>query len=364
MPKIQVLIIDDAVVVRKVLSDALGADPAIEVMATAANGKIGLAKITQQAPDLVVLDIEMPVMDGLTTLTEIRKSHPDLPVIMYSTLTERGAMATLDALERGASDYVAKPSNTGSIDAAKAVIAEELVPKIKALGRRTATPGGPASALASVPRPAPRVANVPDGGAPRRVDIVVIGASTGGPNALPEVVKHFPADLPVPVVLVQHMPPLFTQMFAERLDRNCGLTVTEGKDGDPVRAGNFLVAPGDFHLIVQRKGTDLVARTHQGPQVNSCRPAVDLLFQSVAEIYGPHVLGVMLTGMGQDGLRGSERIREHGGYVIAQDEATSTVWSMPGCVAKAGLANQVLPLGAIGAEVARLCRVGRTAAAA
>lgn len=360
MSNIRVLVIDDAVVVRKVLSDAINEAPGLEVIATASNGKIGLSKLSQQQPDVVILDIEMPEMDGLTTLTEIRKLYPKLPVIMYSTLTERGAMATLDALERGASDYVAKPSNAGSMEMAKQVINEELIPKIKALA------GTPAASPAEAPaaRPAPRVVPAAPPSGPRRVDVVAIGASTGGPNALPEVVTHFGADFPVPVVCVQHMPPLFTKMFADRLNRNTALEVHEAEDGDAVRSGRMAVAPGDFHMITKRQGTDILLRLHQGPQVNSCRPAVDVLFQSVAEIYGPHVLGVVLTGMGQDGLRGCEVIRANGGQVVVQDEATSTVWGMPGFVAKAGLADEVLPLDAIGAKIVQLCKAGRTLRAA
>lgn len=360
MPDIRVLIVDDAVVVRKVLTDALGAEAGIAVAGTASNGEIALQRLSQLQPEVVVLDIEMPVMDGLATLTALRKDYPRLPVIMYSTLTERGANATLDALQRGASDYVTKPSNTGSLEVAQQVVRAELVPKIRALAEAYVQSGGDA---VPAPPPAPRpVPAAPVGG--QRVDCVVVASSTGGPNAIPEVIKHLPADLPVPVLCVQHMPPLFTKMFADRLNTNVPLEAFEAADGDAVRAGTFAVAPGDYHMIVQRQGAEVTLRTHQGPPVNSCRPAADLLFQSAAQVYGPHILGVVITGMGQDGLRGCEHIREAGGQVLAQDEATATVWGMPGYVAKAGLAQAVLPLGQIGPEIARLCALGRSVARA
>lgn len=343
MAKTRVLIADDSVVIRRLLSDCLGQDPEIEVAATASNGSIALSKIEQVNPDLVTLDIEMPVLNGLQTLAAIRKTHPRLPVIMFSTLTERGAATTLDALALGANDYVAKPSNTGSVAVSVQVLKEELIPKIKALCRRTP----------STPKLSPSFAGtrvLPSG----QISAVAIGVSTGGPNALSEVLPHLARPFPVPVLLVQHMPPLFTRMLAERLSAISSRSVYEAHSGAVVHASEVWIAPGGYHMEVHREEETIRVLTHQGPPENSCRPAVDVLFRSIAQTFGPGALAVVLTGMGQDGLRGCERIREAGGRVLVQDEATSVVWGMPGAVAQAGLADRVLPLQDIPTEINRL----------
>lgn len=352
MRKIRILVVDDSVVVRRMVTDALDADPALEVVGFAANGRIALSKITQVNPDLVTLDIEMPEMDGLEALRELRKTHPKLPVIMFSTLTERGAAATLDALAYGANDYVTKPSNVGSAAAALERIREQLIPKIKACCPQGSAPSLRPAAAGSAPSPAPKAWPMIE---TRRweapAQIVAIGVSTGGPNALADVIPQLPAGLPVPVVIVQHMPPIFTKMLAERLASKSQIRVEEGRPGEILEPGHAWLAPGDFHMAVERSGTSVHLITHRAPPENSCRPAVDVLFRSVAEAYGPRALGVVMTGMGQDGLRGSERIREAGGRVLAQDEATSVVWGMPGFVAQAGLAEKVVPLDQIAAEI-------------
>lgn len=363
MRPIRVLVVDDAVVVRRLVSDTVAADPAIEVVGAAANGQIALAKIGQLAPDVVILDIEMPVMDGLQTLAELRKTHPRLPVVMFSTLTERGASATLDALSLGASDYVTKPSNTGSVTVALKRISDELIPKIKALapGLGTVRPDARrAVAAPPVSRPVPgRPAIAPPAAAgtvrsaPGRVDVVAIGVSTGGPNALAEVLPALPADLRVPVVVVQHMPPLFTKLLAERLDGKSAIDVHEGASGDVLRPGGAWIAPGGMHMLVERRGTSVRLRLTEDPPENSCRPAVDPLFRTVAAAYGGNCLAVVLTGMGQDGLVGSQDVVAAGGQVIAQDEETSVVWGMPGYVAGSGLADAVVPLGAVAGEIVR-----------
>lgn len=353
MPKIRVLVVDDAVVIRRMVADELAADPAIEVVGTAANGKIALTKLTQVNPDLVILDVEMPELDGLATLREIRKTHPKLPVIMFSALTERGAEATLDALALGATDYFAKPSGNCGPEASLRVIREELIPEIKALCGRTGAATTPAPLPTTMPSPfAPRLGVV---------EVVAIGTSTGGPNALAEVLGGLPADFPVPVVIVQHMPPMFTRLLAERLSAHSRLTVEEGRMGGVLRRGHARLAPGDFHMSLAREGVQVRVQVHQGPPENSCRPAADVLFRSVAQVFGANSLAVVLTGMGQDGLRGCEAIRAAGGQVIVQDEATSVVWGMPGFVARAGLADRVLPLGLVGPEIVRRVRAGRGA---
>ena len=355
MPKIRVLIVDDSVVIRMLVSDCLSADPDIEVVGTAANGQIGLAKITQVNPDLVTLDIEMPVMDGLETLAAIRKTHKRLPVIMFSTLTERGAGATLDALSLGASDYVTKPANVGSVGVAKDRISNELIPKIKALcGRQAPAPASSPARLAAVsPKPlATRAATI------ARPEILAIGVSTGGPNALAALLPGLARNFPVPIVIVQHMPPLFTRLLAERLAAVSAFPGHEGVAGALLRPGEIWVAAGGSHMEVTRAADGIRLRTHDGPPENSCRPAVDVLFRSVAQVFGSRALAVVLTGMGQDGLRGCEHIREAGGQVLAQDEATSIVWGMPGAVSQAGLADKVLPLHDLAAEINRRVQAG------
>ncbi len=362
MPKIRVLVVDDAVVIRKMIADVLARDPEIEVAGTAANGRIALQRIPQVNPDLITLDVEMPEMDGLATLKEIRKVYPKLPVIMFSTLTARGGVTTLEALALGATDYVTKPANVGGINEGLARLEAELVPKIKTHCRhcRAGLPPGEHTEfvrrLKPVPLP-PRVVNSP-------IEIVTIGTSTGGPNALAEVFRQFPADFPVPIVVVQHMPPTFTALLAERLSAQSAVKFTEGREGEVLQAGHGYIAPGGKHMEVQRAGTKVILHLQEGPPENSCRPAVDVLFRSVAATYGAATLGIVLTGMGQDGLRGAELIRERRGQVLAQDEASSVVWGMPGCITQAGLADKVLPLDQVCAEIVRRVRESRLQRAA
>jgi two-component system chemotaxis response regulator CheB len=353
MAPITVLVVDDSVVMRRLVSDILAEDPGIEVAGTAANGKVALAKIPQLNPDVVTLDIEMPVMDGLETLVALRALYPKLPVIMFSTLTERGASATLDALERGASDYVSKPANVGSVTASMDTVRAQLIPKIKALAARAH--GVPVRAPAAVPtRP---LTMAPPRGPAGQVDAVVIGVSTGGPDALTTLISALPKDFPVPIVVVQHMPPVFTALFAKRLDTKSPLSVSEARAGDRLEPGTVLIAPGDYHVRLRSDKLGVVTQLDQGTPENYCRPSVDVLFRSAPETFGAGVLAVVLTGMGSDGAKGAARIVEAGGSVIVQDAATSVVWGMPGAVVSAGLAAEVLPLGdmarAIQARVSR-----------
>jgi len=369
---IRVLIVDDSVVIRKILSDALGQDPDIEIAGVAANGRIALQKIPQTNPDLLTLDVEMPEMDGLQTLKALREKYPRLPVIMFSTLTERGATATLEALSLGATDYVTKPANVGSVTIAQDRIREELLPKIRALTGRFAMPERPVpSSSANGPAAvANKVSTVLKAAPPKkptsgnRIDCVCIGVSTGGPNALLDLMPRFHAEFPVPIVIVQHMPPIFTKSLADRLKAKSRLDVQEAGPGQALKPGQALIAPGGFHLVVRRDGTRVVTAVNEDPPENSCRPAVDVLFRSVASVYGGNTLGVILTGMGQDGLRGCEVIKDCGGDVFVQDEKTSVVWGMPGFVANAGLADRIAPLASIGNEIESRVAVGRTAQAA
>ncbi len=359
MPKIRVLVVDDSVVIRRMVSDVLSGEPDMEVAGAAADGRIALQKIEQVNPDIITLDVEMPVMDGLETLKELRKTRRRLPVIMFSTLTERGASATMDALALGAVDYVTKPANVGSAAAALEKIRAELIPKIRAHVPQVAGFAAPPAtmALSQMPRaPFSQAASRP---ATSRVEVVAIGTSTGGPNALGELLPLLPENFPVPIVIVQHMPPIFTKFLADRLSSKSQIHVTEAENRQELLVGNAYIAPGDFHMAVERNQDGVRIRTQQEHPENSCRPAVDVLFRSVAEVYQGDTLAVIMTGMGQDGLRGCERIREAGGQILAQDAATSVVWGMPGFVVNAGLADVVLPLRLLAGEIVRRVGVGR-----
>ena len=360
-PPKRILVVDDSALMRRLVSRALDGQPDLVVDGTAGDGEAALAIMERRLPDLVTLDVEMPRMDGLATLTHIRQRWPRLPVIMCSTLTARGAAVTLDALARGASDYIAKPSSAASLDANLKAFGDELARKIRALLRldepvkasvRPALARAPVPAQAPVPAPVPPRPPRPSTSRPR---LLAIGASTGGPNALAEVLRHLPADLPVPVVIAQHMPPVFTRLLAERLDTICKLEVREGGEGAPLRPDAVWLAPGDYHMLITKRDGQPVLHLDQGPPVNFCRPAVDPLLQSAADCYGGDVLAVILTGMGRDGQEGCRQLHALGAIIYAQDEASSVVWGMPGAVVHAGLAQRVLPLADIGpAIVARL----------
>jgi two-component system, chemotaxis family, protein-glutamate methylesterase/glutaminase len=289
MPKIRVLVVDDAVVFRRLVSDELAKDPALDVVGTAANGRIALAKMPQVNPDVVILDVEMPEMDGLATLKELRKAYPRLPVIMFSALTERGAAATLDALALGATDYFAKPASTGGLDESLEVIREQLIPEIKALCGRAGEDAGRRERESGTRPSAPRAS-------PGPVQVLAVGASTGGPNALAEVFRRLPADFPVPVLIVQHMPPIFTRLLAERLSAQFPIRFHEAESGSVLEPGHAYIAPGDRHMVVARDARCARVLLHQDPPVNSCRPAADVLLRSVATAFGRHALAVVLTG--------------------------------------------------------------------
>jgi len=354
MPQIQIMIVDDSVVVRKALTNVLSTDPDLAIAGWASNGRLALAKLQTLRPDIILLDIEMPEMNGLETLPEIRKILPRTPVIMFSTLTERGAEATLDALALGASDYLAKPSNQ-NMEATAEAIHRDLVPKIKALCPFPAEPRKPANGAASLASRAHRSEIRLHTAALHStlLKIVAVGVSTGGPDALAKLLPSFPANFPLPVVIAQHMPPVFTSLLAKRLGTRCALPVREAQPGDLLRPSCIWIAPGDYHMVLQEQDRHMRIATHQGPRENFCRPSVDVLFRSVAARYGASALGVILTGMGQDGVKGSEALCAAGASVIVQDEASSVVWGMPGFVARAGLAEKVLPLDQICGEIVR-----------
>lgn len=353
--KVRVLVVDDSVVVRRLVTRALEQDQLIEVVGVAANGAIALQRIDQLNPDVLTLDIEMPEMDGLEVLRQVRRKHPQLRVIMLSTLTSRGAAITLEALTLGADDYVAKVTGEGSMDSALVRLQDELIPKIKQffqvpepnrnVGDSVLKP--PSSAVEWPPMPSVQMTK----GKPK---LVAIGVSTGGPTALSTILPEFPSSFPLPILVVQHMPPLFTRLLAERLQSTCTLTVAEAKQAEPIVRGKILIAPGDYHMKVKATDDQVHAFLDQSPPQNSCRPAVDALFASIGEVYGGAVVAVVLTGMGQDGLRGAQILSARGATILAQDEASSVVWGMPRAVVAAGLANRVLPLNDIAKEILSL----------
>lgn len=374
---IRVLVVDDSVVVRRLVTDALSHDPAIEVVGSAANGRLSLAKVAQLLPDLVTMDVEMPDMDGIEAVRELRRAGHKIPIIMFSTLTERGAAATLDALVAGASDYVTKPSNVGSVQQSLKQVADQLVPKIKMLVPRPggepagrARLGAPGTTSAAAPGAAAAGAYVrtPAQPAARRSVVlrtepsthalraVVLGSSTGGPEALSSFITGLSAPLPVPLLIVQHMPPVFTRQLAHRLDRMGPSTVLEAAGDEELLAGHVYIAAGDKHLELRRAGAGVRTVLTEGPPVNFCRPSVDVLFRSAVRALAGDLLAVVLTGMGSDGRAGCEAVIAAGGTVVVQDEESSVVWGMPGAVATAGLAHRVLPIGDIPRVVESITR--------
>ena len=347
-PIARVMICDDSAVIRGAIARILSADPGIVIAARASNGQAALDALKLHAIDVVVLDIEMPVMDGLTALPLLLAADPGLRVIMASTLTTRGADVAMRALRLGAADYVPKPS-AADVAGGDLRFGPELIAKVKGLARqrRLTTPAAHTQAVVraatTIPaaRPAPRQAPL----------LLAIGSSTGGPNALFTLVQTLSAKLAVPVVITQHMPPTFTPILAEHINKLGVLPCQEASEGARLLPGHILLAPGSRHMLVRRDAKGLCVHLSDAPPENFCRPAVDPMLRSAVEATEGRVLAVILTGMGQDGMEGTKLVVERGGAAIAQDEATSVVWGMPGAVARAGLAHAVLPLDKIGAKI-------------
>jgi two-component system chemotaxis response regulator CheB len=345
--RIRVLVVDDSTVVRRMVAKVLSDDPRIEVVGTAVNGRIALEQVASLRPDVITLDLETPVIGGLEALAELRRSQPTLPVIVFSAPNDAGAVGALEALQAGASDYVAKPSRFARVADALEALEAELIPKILALhtsAQRNADSqrsSGPAPARVDVvPRPQAQLLLAKPSAS--RPELVVIGTSTGGPKVLQAILPSLPERFPVPILVVQHMPPTFTATLARSLDQRCRLAVQEGFEGAAIGPGQVWIAPGDFHMTVERTAAGGVLHLDRGPKENSCRPAVDVLFRSAAKAYGARTLALVLTGMGSDGTEGARALRQVGARVAIQDEQSSVVWGMPGSVAVARLADLVL----------------------
>ena len=395
---LRVMVVDDSSVVRGLLTRLLEQQPDIEVVSSVSDGQMAVNALRRQPVDVIILDIEMPRMDGLTALPMLLEARPEVQVIVASTLTEKNAEISLQALERGAADYLTKPSSThgGSMD----TFNRQLVEKVIALGyanRDHPRPAMPAllprkiapspdykpsarpsarqyrpsvrpvrpkirvverkAQDATLEKPAPIFARTE----PKEIElraagkarprIIAIGSSTGGPQALFKVLGELGQELSVPVMITQHMPPTFTKILAEHIGRASGLSCKEAEDGDVLKAGQIYVAPGDYHMLLAIKDDRPTIRIEQGPPVNFCRPAVDPMFRSIVDIYGSSTLALILTGMGQDGMLGAQEIVDAGGTLIAQDESTSVVWGMPGAVATRGMCSAVLPIDNIAAHL-------------
>jgi two-component system chemotaxis response regulator CheB len=363
---LRILVADDSPVMRGIIrtlfavhrENGSAALPAIELCGEAHDGVQCVEMVRLLHPDVLLLDLEMPRMHGLGVLDRLREECPEMPVIMCSAYTEIGARSTVNALAHGAADYVMKPSAQSDLPSALRLLSEQLLPKIAALvdwqgrrrdeTRRTATRGGVKRFVRGRDE---KLA---------LTEAIVIGVSTGGPVALETMLPMLPSDLPVPVLVVQHMPKLFTGVLAERLDRCCALRVREAYDG-AIEAGTVWLAPGDLHMELMRHGGEGTrVFLHKSKPLNYCRPSVDYLFSSAAHVYGAGTLAVVMTGMGSDGLAGARNVHEAGGTVLTQDEASSVVWGMPGRVTESGIASATLPLISLGTELARRACMGRS----
>jgi two-component system chemotaxis response regulator CheB len=377
---LRILAADDSAVMRSVLwklflmhaEDRSSELPRMELCGIARDGVECLELVARQNPDVLVLDLEMPRMNGLEVLDRLRVANPELPVIMCSAYTEHGARSTLEALARGASDYVTKPTEQRDFATAMRSLSQQLLPRIAALAKSTSLEGKKTDgdvATDSLPKTRSGEASAKPSSP---IEVVVIGLSTGGPSALEQLLPKLPKDFPVPVLIVQHMPKLFTGALAERLDKCCALRVEQAYDNATIRPGTIWLAPGDAHMEVasrramsdEGRGSEACStrvRLHQQEPLNHCRPSVDYLFFSAVRMYGAGTLALVMTGMGADGLNGARAVHEGGGVVLAQDEATSAVWGMPGRVSEAGIASATLPLWGIAGVLKQRVNAGRPA---
>lgn len=357
--KIRVMLVDDSAVVRGLVTRILEEDSGIAVVASVGNGQMALSALERQDVDVILLDIEMPVMDGLTALPRLLRIDPGVRIIMQSTLTLKGADVSLRAMEMGAADYIPKPTATRDL-AGGMDFKTELLNKVKALGHaRRRDPSRKVRPGVSTTNPArlaatPRLSASPAAPiklrthTPESPDVIAIGSSTGGPQALFNLLGTMRAGtIKQPILITQHMPATFTTILAEHISRVSGWDAREGQDGEVIKGGRVYVAPGDFHMLVESRGPDKVLRLTKDPPENFCRPSVDPMLRSIAAAYGKRVLVAILTGMGSDGAKGGGVVVQAGGTVVAQDEASSVVWGMPGAAANAGICSAVMPLGEI-----------------
>lgn len=366
---VRVLVVDDTVVYRRVLSDLLSSVPGIELVGTASNGRIAMQKIEQLRPDLVTLDLEMPEMNGLDVLRQLRATSSTVGAIMLSAFTTQGAEETIAALSLGAFDFVLKPS-TGNMEHSVKTLRSELIPKIQAFARAAAVRQRLRQPAPVVPYPASRISATGDvvqrmrkaaSGPAGKPEVVAIGISTGGPSALSKMLPGLPPDLAAPVLIVQHMPPKFTKSLADDLNNRCRLAVSEAVNGQPILPGSILIAPGGHQMKVERIDGALIARVTDDPPENNCKPSVDYLFRSVAYSCGRNSLAVVMTGMGSDGALGCRLLKRNGAAIITQDEATCVVYGMPKPPAEEGLSDVVAPLDKIAAEITRFAGKGALA---
>ncbi len=376
---IKILVVDDTVTDRQILSKIIAGIENAELAGIAPNGRIALSKIAMKQPDLVLLDVCMPEMDGLETLSRIKAAYPHIDVVMISGIDQETAQTTVKALESGALDFVPKPTGPSPIQnmetlrvALSRLVSMARTRKYSRQARglmpgtlqaplpapRSPAPVAHPAPLAPVAPLRPPVRSAPArriARTPGRIDVVALGVSTGGPNALQELIPLLPGDLSVPILTVQHMPTMFTASLAARLDSVSAIRVVEAQDDDVIRDGTIYIAPGGRHMVVRRDRRSLnVIGLVDSPPVNSCRPSVDVLFRSVAMVYGGHVLTVILTGMGNDGMAGVAAIRRKGGYSLVQDEKTSVIWGMPGAIVEAELADEIVPLPKLAERITRV----------
>lgn len=358
---IRVMVVDDSAVIRGFLSRYIDAAGDLKVVASAPNGQLALGTLDRQPIDVVVLDIEMPVMDGITALPLILQRDPHIAVIMASTLTKENAAISLKCLQMGATECLAKP--TSSEMSGSTAFQDALVEKVRALGRAVHKRRGHAVKPVSAPAPSATPAAVPVAPTVKKIQLrpmpiawrapeaIAIGSSTGGPQALTQFFSELKGPVKQPIFVTQHMPPMFTSILADNIARHSGMTCREAVHGEKVELSTVYVAPGNYHMTVQKTATGVTIALNQEPPENFCRPSVDPMLRSMVDVYGGRILSVIFTGMGADGQKGCQKLVEAGGVVYAQDEATSVVWGMPGAVVMAGLCTQVLPLGLMAGAV-------------
>ncbi|NKB20160.1 MAG: chemotaxis-specific protein-glutamate methyltransferase CheB [Alphaproteobacteria bacterium] len=352
------MVVDDSAVIRGYFRRALESDPGIKIVSSAGNGAIAVETLAREPADVIVLDIEMPVMDGLTALPKLLEVDPSVKIVMASTLTLANADVSLKALSIGAADYVAKPTTSADLHSAED-FKRELIEKVKGLGaaKRTGSddPRQPMRPTTDIVVPTNSTSFETRTPPTLPPTIVGIGSSTGGPQALMTVISSLPSSFDLPILISQHMPATFTGILAQHISKAADRDAREAEDGEIVQPNRIYIAPGNFHMIVEGSAVEPVIRLSQDPPENFCRPAVDPMFRSLAQVFGQKLLSVILTGMGHDGLEGSRVVVDAGGGLISQDEATSVVWGMPGAVATAGLCSDVLPVDQIAARIAALC---------